>query len=316
MKEVTFDDYRQHYRYKYVVENIKDVIWEMDENLIFTYISPSCKEMSGYESSEMIGKRMTDFLVPESRNYVLDQWKKNAHSRKSCDSRGIIMYDLQFICKDKGLIWVEVSVKPVFEHDRFLVYIGVTRDVTEKKVHENELKKYYNELETANRELEKLATFDMLTGAYNRRRFEEYVKSAVDMKEMHGSPFSIIIFDIDCFKLINDIYGHSWGDRILQEVTEIVIASIRETDKLFRWGGDEFIILMPGKASKDAYKVAERVRKSIEKNNFGIQHDRITISTGVGEYITDESIDQFVSRVDDALLTAKSIGRNKVELCI
>jgi diguanylate cyclase (GGDEF)-like protein/PAS domain S-box-containing protein len=316
MKEVIFDGNKHHYRYKYVVENIKDVIWEIDTNLFFTYISPSCKELTGYNASELIGKRMTDFLVPESREYVLDQWKKNVQNRKACDSSGIIMYDLQFICKDKGLIWVEVSVKPVFEHDRFLGYIGVTRDVTEKKVHENELRKYYNELEAANREFEKLATFDILTGAYNRRRFEEYVESAVDMKGMHGSPFSIIMFDIDCFKLINDIYGHNWGDRILQEVSEIVRASIREEDKLFRWGGDEFILLIPGKASEDAYKVAERVRKSIEENNFGIQHDKIIISTGAGEYKTGESIDQFVSRVDDALLAAKSGGRNKVELCL
>ncbi|HRU42164.1 MAG TPA: sensor domain-containing diguanylate cyclase [Candidatus Diapherotrites archaeon] len=314
MKEVTSDDYKQYIRFKYVVENIKDVIWELDTNLLFIYISPACKEVTGYDTSEMIGKRMTDFLVPESREFVLDQWKKNEQNRKSCDSSGIMMYDLQFIRKDNGLIWVEVSVKPVFKRNKFLGYIGVTRDVTEKKVHENELKKYYNELEAANRELEKLATFDILTGAYNRRRFEEYVESAVGMKEMHGSPFSIIMFDIDCFKLINDIYGHNWGDRILQEVSEIVKASIGQEDKLFRWGGDEFIILMPGKASENAYKVAERVRKSIEKNNFGIQHDKITISTGVGEYKTGESIDQFVSRVDDALLTAKSGGRNKVIL--
>lgn len=140
------------------------------------------------------------------------------------------MYDLQFICKDKRLIWVEVSVKPIF-------------------------------------------------------------------------------------KLINDICGHNWGDRILQEVSKIVRASIREEDKLFRWGGDEFIILIPGKASEDAYKVAERVRKSIEENNFGMQHDKITISTGVGEYKTGESIEQLVSRVDDALMAAKSGGRNKVILC-
>ena len=179
-----------------------------------------------------------------------------------------MMYDLQFIRKDNGLIWVEVSVKPVFKRNKFLGYIGVTRDVTEKKVHENELKKYYNELEAANRELEKLATFDMLTGAYNRRRFEEYVEAAVDMKKMHGTPFSIIMFDIDCFKLINDVYGHNWGDRILQEVTEIVKASIRETDKLFRWGGDEFIILMPGKASKDAYKVAEKSQASYREKQL------------------------------------------------
>lgn len=315
MDEKVFDTYIENYLYKYVIENINDIVWAMDANLIFTYVSPSAKRISGYRADEMIGKPMLSFLAEESKEYVSEQWKAKINSRKDGDTSDIILYDVQFICRDNSVRWVEVSIKPLFSEKCFIGYIGTTRDITEKKVHEDELKKYYNELKTANIELEKLATFDALTGAYNRRKFEEYIKSAVNMEEMNGSPFSIIMFDIDCFKFANDICGHTKGDRILQEISEIVKNAIGEEDKLFRWGGDEFIILIFGKSSEDAYKVAEKIRKLIESNDFGVKHDKVTISTGVGEHKAGESMDQFVSRVDDALLTAKSGGRNKVEIC-
>lgn len=315
MNDGAFDTYIQNYRYKYVVENINDIVWELDANLIFTYVSPSAKRISGYRADEMIGKPMLSFLAEESKEYVSEQWKAKISSRKDGDTSDTILYDVQFICKDNIIKWVEVSVKPLFSEKSFIGYIGTTRDISEKKMHEIELKKYYEKLEAANIELEKLATFDALTGAYNRRRFEEYIKSAVDMEKTHGSPFSIIMFDIDRFKLINDMCGHTRGDRILQEISEIVNNAIGDEDKLFRWGGDEFIILISGKSSEGAYKVGENIRKLIEANDFGIKHSKVTISIGVGEHKANESMDHFVSRVDDALLTAKFGGRNKVEAC-
>lgn len=314
MKEIMIEGLEQYYRYKYIIENIKDIIWEMDTNLIFTFVSPTAKEMAGYEADELVGRCMLDFLTGESKEYVYNQWKQNAQCRAAGDSSETTLYDVQFICRDGRIIWVQVSVKPVFKEKKFVGYIGTTRDISEKKAYENELKKYCSELESANRKLEKLATYDILTGAYNRRKFELFVELSVDKKEKRGSPFSIIMFDIDYFKQINDIYGHSKGDLILQDISEIVKNALRDEDKLFRWGGDEFIMLLPRTALKDAYNAAEKVRKSIESNNFDIQRDKVTISLGVGEYKSGESIDQFVSRIDDALLKAKSNGRNRTEL--
>ena len=307
------DNLEQYYRYKYIIENIDDIIWEMNANLIFTFVSPTAKEMAGYEADELVGRCILDFLSEESKGYVLDQCKQKAQSRVPGDSREIVLHDVQFICKDRKIIWGEVSAKPVFNQKSFIGYIGTTRDISEKKVYENELRKYNEELESANRKLEEIATYDMLTEAYNRRRFEYYIKLSVDIKERYGSPFSIIMFDIDNFKQINDLYGHNKGDQILREVSAIVKYALRETDKLFRWGGDEFIILLPEIATKNAYKVAEKVRESIESKKFEIQYNLVTVSLGVGEYKIGDSIDQFVSRVDDALLKAKSNGRNKVE---
>lgn len=303
----------EYARYKYVIENIKDIIWEMDTNFIFTFVSPTAKETTGYEIDELVGRCMLDFLTNESKEQVLDRWRQNVNSRINDDLKKIILYDVQFVCKEGKVIWFEVSVKPVIKGKTIIGYIGATRDISEKKEYENELRKYIEELKYTNRKLDELATLDMLTGAYNRRKFEYYVKLSIDKKEKYISPFSIIMFDIDHFKKINDSYGHKMGDQILQEISTIVKCTLREADKLFRWGGDEFIILLPETTLKNAYKVAEKVRKSIESTDFEIKNSKVTVSLGAGEHIIGESIDQFVSRVDNALLKAKSNGRNKAE---
>lgn len=313
MDENTADNIKQYYRYKYIIENVKDIIWEMDPNLVFTFMSPTCRDMTGYEAEELIGKCMLDFLSSKSRERISEQWKRKIRERMLEHLSEPFFMDVQFVCKDERLLWVEVSGKPIFDDNKFIGYIGTSRDISEKKIYENKLGRYIKELKHANVKLEELATYDMLTGAYNRRKFEQHVESAIYMKEKYNSTFSIVIFDIDNFKKINDLCGHNKGDQILKEIAAAVKHTLRDTDMLFRWGGDEFIILLPGAAHKDAYKVAEKVRISIETNRFGEQLDKVTVSLGAGEYIPGLNIDQYVSHVDSALLKAKACGRNRVE---
>lgn len=154
----------------------------------------------------------------------------------------------------------------------------------------------------------------MLTGAYNRRKLEYFVGLEIEKKEKYGSPFSIIMFDIDNFKGNNDHNGHKKGDRILQDITALIKYTLRVTDKLFRWGGDEFIILLPELTIENALKVADRVRETIQSFDFDIGNKKVTVSLGVGDYTLNENPDQFITRVDNALLKAKLNGKNKVEL--
>jgi diguanylate cyclase (GGDEF)-like protein len=121
------------------------------------------------------------------------------------------------------------------------------------------------------------------------------------------------MFDIDGFKQINDLYGHKMGDVILQEMASAVKRVLRESDKLFRWGGDEFAILLQETSLKNAFKAAEKVRKTVEVFDFEIEGSSITISIGVGEFMKDDNIDQFLSIVDNALLKAKAKGKNRAE---
>lgn len=310
----------EYIRYKFLIENIKDVIWELDINLVFTFVSPTIKDMTGYRVDEIVGRCISDFLTEESKARLQKQWNNTLHKRIDSSSINAILFDAQMFCKNGEIIWCEVCIKPNFRDKEFRGYIGTTRDVSEKKNHENELKKYLEELEEKNKQLEDknkkledLATLDMLTGTYNRRKFEHFVGLEIEKKEKYDSAFSIIMFDIDNFKGINDHYGHEVGDRVLQNITALIEHTLRLTDKLFRWGGDEFIILLPELDLKNALTVAEKVRSTIQSYDFDIENNEVTVSLGVGNYILNENMDQFITRVDNALLKAKHNGRNRVK---
>jgi PAS domain S-box/diguanylate cyclase (GGDEF) domain len=307
------DNFKEFSHYKYAIENIHDIVWELDPYMNFTFVGPNAKELSGYEADEMLGRNMLDFLTVESRGYVIDCMQKYQQKRIKGELKETFLYDVEFNNKNGSTTWFEVSVKPMFKEGIFVGYIGTTRDISDKKAQEHKMKQYIEELESNNRKLDQLATYDMLTGVYNRRKFEQEADLAVEQKVKYGLPFSIIMFDIDGFKLINDQYGHRKGDVILQEAATTVKQALRENDRLFRWGGDEFIILLQSTELKNAFKVAEKVRKAIEIHRFEIEEGKVTISLGVGEYVQGDRIDQFLSHVDNALLKAKSGGKNKVE---
>lgn len=300
--------------YKYVIENIKDVIWEVDENLVFTFISKTIKGMTGYEDKEMLGRCILDFLTPKSKMHIQEQFAAKPLTKIIEEVGSAVFYNVEFICKDGQTIWCEVCVKPIHRDNSAVSYIGMTRDVTEKRLYENKLKEYLEELKLKNEQLEKMATLDMLTGAYNRRKFEYFIGLEIEEKENYGSPFSIIMFDIDNFKQINDYYGHKKGDIILQKITVLVKNIMRENDKLFRWGGDEFIILLSKFGLNNALVFAQKVKENIDLFDFDTGDKKVTISAGVGEYLLPETQDHFVNRIDNALLRAKSNGKNNVEV--
>jgi diguanylate cyclase (GGDEF)-like protein len=163
------------------------------------------------------------------------------------------------------------------------------------------------------RELAELACRDPLTGAGNRREMEAELRRAVHLKERHGTPYSLIILDIDHFKRINDSYGHQTGDRVLIALTERIQERLRQTDQLFRAGGEEFVILLPetgvAQARQVADELAERVRSSALAGIEGI-----TASLGVAELDAAESLDGWFMRADNSLYAAKAEGRDRVEV--
>jgi len=168
-------------------------------------------------------------------------------------------------------------------------------------------------LQTAVKRLEQLAGTDALTGSWNRRQFDEVVDRELDRSRRYGHPISIMLLDLDYFKLINDKYGHLEGDRVLQLVANRIREALRKSDSLTRWGGEEFMVLMPDTGLANATVLAERVRTSIGLHsieNIG----SVTVSIGVAKFVVSESRDQWVERADAALYRAKHAGRNRVEV--
>ncbi len=163
---------------------------------------------------------------------------------------------------------------------------------------------------------EKLSTMaytDSLTQIYNRLHFAHFLDAEIDKVKRYGGTFSIIFFDLDYFKEVNDNYGHLAGDEVLEKVTEIVAKANRSADIFARYGGEEFIILTPETNLSGALIHAERLRNDIEQYEFkNVGH--ISSSFGVAEFDPDkDDVDSLLARADKALYMAKEYGRNRVE---
>ena len=169
------------------------------------------------------------------------------------------------------------------------------------------------DLENKVKEVTILSITDPLTKIYNRLKFTEELEREIRAVKRYRYPLALIMLDIDHFKNINDTYGHDMGDAALIKVVDIVRRSIRTTDIFARWGGEEFMLLLPHTGLKSAGYVADKLRKIIEGTNIpGIK--KMTCSFGVAAYDQNEHMDSFVKRVDNALYRAKNSGRNRVEL--
>lgn len=161
--------------------------------------------------------------------------------------------------------------------------------------------------------VEHLAVTDSLTNTYNRRKFDETIVQEHRRAKRGKTPFSLIMLDIDHFKQVNDKFGHSTGDLVLKQLCHLIRDLIRQGDLLIRWGGEEFLILLPNTLIEAAGPFAERIRVEVEREHF-VNVGPITISLGVAQLREGDSTDTLLRRVDNALYRAKQEGRNRVVL--
>ena len=165
----------------------------------------------------------------------------------------------------------------------------------------------------AEAEIHLLATTDSLTGIANRREFIRILESEVDRAKRYGVPLSLAMYDLDYFKRVNDTFGHDIGDNVLQTVTNLVKKNIRVNDVVARWGGEEFMVLMPQSDIQAAREAAEKLRLAIAAHHFD-QVNELTASFGVAAFEAQDDLNSLLKRVDDALYRAKEQGRNRVEI--
>ncbi len=167
-------------------------------------------------------------------------------------------------------------------------------------------------LEEKNKELEHLAVTDQLTKLFNRKKLDETMESELHRTMRYNHLFSVILLDVDHFKSVNDTYGHQVGDQLLVDMSKLLKENLRDTDIIGRWGGEEFMIICPETDLIAAIKLAENLRLKIETHKFDVI-DSKTSSFGVTVYKKDDDHKSIVARADEALYTAKTNGRNRVE---
>ncbi len=275
-----------------------DGLWDWEVATGKLYFSPQLKRMLGYGPDEM---------AP-----VLDTWKLNVHPDDVADVLGVLSEHMQgkrarfeavYRLRNRNghYLWV---------HDRGRVcefapngeparVVGMVHDISDRK-----------QLEL---QLQELASFDPLTGLPNRREANAFLDTQAQLCRRMNLPLGIAFLDIDHFKQINDLHGHLMGDQVLRQVGTVIQSTVRGSDMVCRWGGEEFLILAPNTALQDMHRVAEKVRQAVVDATPGLPMS-ITLSAGVSA-AQGQAIDirTLISEADSALYKAKSEGRNRVE---
>ena len=205
--------------------------------------------------------------------------------------------------------WVDAMERAFAERRQYLAELQASHETLERRVDERT-----RELVAANARLETLAITDPLTGAFNRRRLFELLEIERQRVLRGGDVMSLLMLDIDFFKKINDTYGHAAGDAVLRELVARCRAALRDTDAVCRYGGEEFVALLPLTPREGAANLAERLRTAIAGAPVysGDTPIAVTVSIGAAEYQRGESVEQTLARADKGLYAAKESGRNRV----
>jgi len=246
--------------------------------------------MLGYSIEEIRQMRVWEWDVHFSKTQILEKLAKIGDPGEQLETRKSR--------KDGSVIDVELSNSATVFEGKKLIFC-ICRDITQRKLLEAEIFRY--------------ATTDNLTGLFNRRSFDQRLTEEMDLTMRYGSPMALVMYDFDGFKDINDAHGHVQGDKVLEQSARLVRDNVRSTDMVVRWGGEEFMILVPQARLVTAKVLAEKLRQVLEEYVFSARF-HVTASFGVTEYVPGESKDTLLKRVDDALYRAKALGRNRVEV--
>lgn len=213
------------------------------------------------------------------------------------ETKKFAIHELHYKSKWGKKVWLRIHIKPNIAGDEVVGAQVIIDDVSEKKLLEEELRH--------------LSITDNLTNAYNRRYFLQNLEKEIERSNRTGSQFSVIMMDIDYFKSINDCFGHNTGDLILKRITMEMMKSVRKIDTLARWGGEEFVFLLPETGLDKAVFLAEKLRHLLIRIKF-LEIGNVTASFGVVTYHTCDTADKIIQDADNMMYKAKEEGRNCV----
>jgi diguanylate cyclase (GGDEF)-like protein/PAS domain S-box-containing protein len=280
------------------LEAAANAIAIIGRNGVIQWVNPAWVELTGYSKEESIGQNPRIIRSGRhSQTFYKNMWETILAGRVW---RGEVVNRR----KDGGLYVEEETITPVLNGEgRVTHFIAIKLDITKRK-----------EAETT---LERLARTDALTGVHNRHHLFEFAAHEFDVARRYGHALSIIMFDLDRFKEVNDNFGHAVGDQVLKQVTQVACSQLREVDLLGRYGGEEFLVILPNTGAQQARLLAERIRSGVEA--LRVETDKgsvsVTLSIGITEMShapQDGSVDDLIRHADEALYLAKKSGRNRV----
>jgi len=288
--------------YREIVESCADTVVVINADHTIQFVNRAAEAMFKRPRADFIGKPL-DILIPArlrgSHSERVETFRTGTESARYMGSRTSAMLAVRGTGEEFP---VAISIVRINNGDG-LYMAALIRDVTERRLLEDELKR--------------LAGTDSLTGALNRRAFIMRAEEERERSVRYGHPLAVAVIDADHFKKINDDYGHGVGDEVLKHLVQTVSAEMRTTDVFGRWGGEEFILLLPHADAAAAASTAERLRRKIADAPLVGVSDRgavaLSVSIGVSELCSaEDTVSALIQRADQALYAAKSGGRNQV----
>lgn len=301
--------------YKKAVD-LSNIVSKTNPKGVITYVNDKFCEISGYTRDELIGKPHNIIRHPDMPREAFKKLWDTIKAKKSW--QGVVTN----MKKDGGQYIVDTTVIPILDIDGDVVeYIAIRHDITELEETKQQLrninkamKNKVDELYSMTNTLEQKAYKDNLTGINNRENFEDIFSIEIANAKQNNLPLSLIIFDVDHFKIVNDTYGHQAGDIILIDLVKLIADHIKNGDVFARWGGEEFVILTPSTEITGACNLAENLRKLVQSHPFGYVGNEITLSFGIAQLSDEDTKKTLFEKADGALYEAKKNGRNRVEV--
>ncbi|HVW76310.1 MAG TPA: diguanylate cyclase [Alloacidobacterium sp.] len=294
--------------YRLLAENSRDIIVLTDLQHNRKYVSPAVQWTMGWDPVELLGTSYADSIVhPDD----IPAMTTTLDALKSGEPAKTLTYRCQK--KDGSYLWMEANISLYCDRvtGEPIGFVNVVRNISERKASEEKLQDAYLALEA-------LASVDALTGAANRRRFDECLAQEWRRAIRTGYPISLLLLDVDHFKLYNDFYGHLRGDSCLRQIAQIALKTIqRPGDTVARFGGEEFAAILPDTPREGAIELAERLRAAVEAlgmEHAKSSHNAVTVSIGCATMIPEKHMNAnlLIEAADQTLYEAKRGGRNKV----
>lgn len=284
-------------------------VFQIDANDLYIYINPAWEAIAGRSMIETLGTPWWSVIHPDDQERVFKEWAQ----AEGQDSE--LTLECRLLRPDGDVRWVQFNTRFLF-YDYGKVTMGILQDVTGRNEAQTRQERLIEKLLEMQKQLEEAARTDPLTGLPNRRAMTEKICEEKTRFDRSHKDFSMIIIDIDHFKKINDTYGHDAGDQVLVGIARLMRNMWRKQDMICRWGGEEFLALLPETDLKGAMILAEKMRSGIEAEPFlfGAHCIRVTLSLGVNVFDekNQKDTDECISQADHALYQAKKSGRNRV----
>lgn len=291
-------------RFRNLVEHASDIIVVVNPEGLIIYENPAVEKVLGYHPEERIGRQGLEIVHPDDAHFLVSSFIALIGDAGTPPIRG----EVRLRHKNGTYRTLEVVQSNLVKDDAVEAVILNYRDITERKIAEEALKK------SEQRYLE-LSIMDDLTQLYNSRHFYMQLQKEIERSKRYEQPLTLLFLDLDKFKDFNDTFGHIEGDHVLARLGLVIKRCLRDSDSAYRYGGEEFTVMLPMTTSKEGFVTAERIKDELSREVFTPGPDReifLTMSVGVAQYQLDEEMKTFVNRADQFMYRAKNEGRNRI----